>query len=91
MSANSHDSSPALETFLRDRVRELLRTVPANRLEGLYPAIMRDVERTLLDEVLAHAGGCRQDAARILGLHRNTLRLRLRATGLDDASARSGG
>lgn len=76
---------PALQNFVRDRVRELLRTHPANHLEGLYPALMRDVERTLLETVLEHVQGHRQEAARILGLHRNTLRLRLRATGLDAA------
>lgn len=76
-------SSPSLESYLRERVEELLRTVPADRLEGLYPAIMRDVERTLLETVLAHVEGSRQEAARILGLHRNTLRHRLRVNGLD--------
>lgn len=84
----SAPSSPSLESYLRDRVEELLRTVPAERLEGLYPAIMRDVERTLLETVLAHVDGCRQDAARILGLHRNTLRQRLRVNGLDAGGTR---
>lgn len=76
---------PVLQTFVRDRVRDLLQTNTTHRLEGLYPALMRDVERSLLDTVLEHVQGHRQEAARILGLHRNTLRLRLRATGLDDA------
>ena len=79
--------APALGEFLRSRLEELLRTVPSDRLEGLHPAILRDVERTLLETVLAHVDGRRQDAARILGLHRNTLRLRLRAVGLEDAPA----
>lgn len=82
---NTDESVPAIRTFVRDRVRELLQTHSIDHVEGLYPALMRDVERSLLDTVLEHVEGHRQDAARILGLHRNTLRLRLRATGLDDA------
>lgn len=85
----SAPSSPSLEAYLRGRVEELLRTVPADRLEGLYPAIMRDVERTLLETVLLHVEGSRQEAARILGIHRNTLRHRLRANGLDADGMRS--
>lgn len=78
------DTGQSIGTFVAGRVQELLDSMPVTRIEGLYPALMRDVERALLMTVLDHVGGKRQDAARILGMHRNSLRLRLRATGLDD-------
>ena len=42
------------------------------------------VEAALLREVLAHAGGNRTAAAKLLGLDRATLRTKLRHLGLDD-------
>lgn len=74
--------APGLAAFLRERVELLLAHDTDDRLEGLYPVLMREVERTLLETVLAHTGGHRERAARLLGLHRNSLALRLRAVGL---------
>ena len=42
------------------------------------------LEATLLREALAHTGGNRTAAARLLGLDRATLRAKLRGLGLDD-------
>ena len=50
----------------------------------LHHRALRLVEATLLREALAHAGGNRTAAARLLGLDRATLRTKLRALGLDD-------
>jgi Fis family transcriptional regulator len=76
----SADESLAL--VLRRRVEALLSQLAGTEVEGLYPVVMREVERSLLETVLAHTGGQREAASRILGLHRNSLRLRLRAVGL---------
>lgn len=80
--SRAHDDE-ALSLILRRRVERLLTELDGTRVEGLYPVVMREVERSLLETVLDHVGGRREEAARILGLHRNSLRLRLRATGLD--------
>jgi DNA-binding protein Fis len=45
---------------------------------------VRLVEATLLREALAHTGGNRTAAAKLLGLDRATLRTKLRQLGLDD-------
>ncbi|MFM7205834.1 MAG: sigma-54-dependent transcriptional regulator [Planctomycetaceae bacterium] len=50
----------------------------------LHHRALRLVEATLLREALAHAGGNRTAAARLLGLDRATLRTKLRQLGLDD-------
>ena len=42
------------------------------------------LDATLLRETLAHCGGNRTAAAKLLGLDRATLRARLRLLGLDD-------
>ncbi len=73
----------SLGALLRRRVERLLGELAGARVEGLYPVIMREVEKSLLETVLAHTQGHKEQAAQVLGLHRNSLRLRLRATGLE--------
>ena len=50
----------------------------------LHTRTVRLVEATLLREALAHTGGNRTAAARLLGLDRATLRTKLRQAGLDE-------
>jgi len=50
----------------------------------LHARTVRLVEATLLREALAHSGGNRTAAAKLLGLDRATLRTKLRQLGLDD-------
>jgi DNA-binding protein Fis len=50
----------------------------------LHTRTVRLVEVTLLREALAHTGGNRTAAARLLGLDRATLRTKLRQAGLDE-------
>lgn len=50
----------------------------------LHHRAVQLVEGTLLREALAHTGGNRTAAARLLGLDRATLRTKLRGLGIDD-------
>lgn len=50
----------------------------------LHNRTVRLIEATLLREALAHTGGNRTAAARLLGLDRATLRTKLRQAGLDE-------
>jgi two-component system, NtrC family, nitrogen regulation response regulator GlnG len=50
---------------------------------GLLLDAVPELERTLIRLALEHTGGRRQEAARILGLGRNTLTRKLRSLGLD--------
>ncbi|TWT93715.1 sigma-54-dependent transcriptional regulator [Neorhodopirellula pilleata] len=51
---------------------------------NLHGEFLAAVEPTLLNVVLKHTGGNRAKAAEMLGIHRGTLRDRLRAYGMDD-------
>lgn len=51
--------------------------------ENLHELIMSEVERPLIETVLAHAAGNQSRAAAYLGITRTTLRNRIRRYGLD--------
>jgi two-component system nitrogen regulation response regulator GlnG len=49
----------------------------------------QDVESTLIRCALAATGGCRIDAARLLGIGRSTIARKIHAFGLDNGDAAS--
>jgi two-component system nitrogen regulation response regulator GlnG len=67
-------TGPALETFIRQRL--------AADAGDLYAEAHRQLDRLLLPLVLEHTAGSQQQAARLLGIARRTLRTRLRDLGL---------
>ncbi len=78
----------SLGTLVGRRIQRLLVELEGSRVEGLYPVVMRELEKSLLETVLAHTKGEKKRAAQILGLHRNSLRVKLRACGLESAPER---
>ena len=50
--------------------------------EDLHQRILSEVERPLIETVLAHTSGNQSRAAEILGMTRSTLRNRIRRYGL---------
>jgi two-component system nitrogen regulation response regulator GlnG len=71
-------SSPAddlnLDAFIRERLR--------HEVTDLYDETHREVDRLLLKVVLENCSGNQHQAARLLGIARQTLRLKLRDLGL---------
>jgi DNA-binding NtrC family response regulator len=68
------EACPGLEAFIRQRL------VPD--ASNLYTETHRQVDRLLLSQVLEYTGGNQYQAARLLGIARQTLRLKLRDLGL---------
>jgi DNA-binding NtrC family response regulator len=71
-------ASPGADVDLKDFIRH--RLVP--EAQDLYAETHRQVDRLLLPRVLEYTGGNQNQAARLLGIARQTLRLKLRDLGL---------
>jgi Fis family transcriptional regulator len=77
-------AAPApLDEEIRRRVAGFFDRLGSHAADGLYHAVMRAVERPLIVQALARAGGVRAAAAAQLGIDRGTLVRRMRALGLD--------
>lgn len=72
-----------LEDEVRRRIHAFFERLGGERAAGLYAAVMREVERPLIEGALAQAKGVRATAAAALGIDRGTLVRRMRALGLD--------
>jgi Fis family transcriptional regulator len=72
---------------LRDHVatsiRRYLGDLDGSDTENLYEIALRELEIPLFVEVLQHCDGNQSRAATMLGIHRATLRKKLREYGLD--------
>ncbi len=64
--------------------RDYLATIRPDQ-RGLYHSAVEPVERAAIQDAMVRSGGNQSRAAAILGLHRNTLRKRLKELHLDDA------
>ena len=71
-----------LEEIIGEALHAMLPVLIANERGRLHRTVIARLERPLLAAVLAAAGGNQLEAARILGINRNTLRKRLRLLGL---------
>jgi two-component system nitrogen regulation response regulator GlnG len=69
------EKCPGLEAFISQRL--------GPGTDDLYAQAHRELDRILLARVLEHTHGSQHQAARVLGIARKTLRLRLRQLGLN--------
>jgi two-component system nitrogen regulation response regulator GlnG len=77
----------AIDAAVRGYVERLARLEPAALDDGtLYDRLLAEVERPLIEAMLARHGGNQLRAARAIGLNRNTLRKRLDTLGIDPSS-----
>lgn len=80
------DADPSSRTPLREHVavsiRRFLGDLDGCDTEGLYDIALRELEIPLFVEVLRHCEGNQSRAAQMLGIHRATLRKKLREYGL---------
>jgi two-component system nitrogen regulation response regulator GlnG len=71
-----------LEDLVRAKLRTFLGRIRGYHVEDLHSQVMSQVERPLLELVLEQTDGNQLQAARILGMNRNTLRKRIRSLGI---------
>ena len=79
--ADRNDSRPGPRVPLRDHVATSIRRYLGD-LKNLYEIALRELEIPLFAEVLEHCDGNQSRAAAMLGIHRATLRKKLRDYGL---------
>ena len=72
-----------LSDLLGKRLGRLLDQLGMHRVPHLYRLVLDEVERALIEQALRRSGGSRKLAAEILGIHRNSLRNRIRALGIE--------
>jgi Fis family transcriptional regulator len=85
--ADRNDPRSRARAPLRDHVatsvRRYLGDLNGSGTENLYEIALRELEIPLFVEVLRHCEGNQSRAAAMLGIHRATLRKKLREYGLD--------
>ncbi|TLN22700.1 hypothetical protein FDZ71_03385 [bacterium] len=72
-----------LEDLLLEKFRSFSHQMGNASMTNLHGLVMERVERPLFRAVLEWTGGNQSRASEILGIHRNTLRARLKALGLE--------
>jgi Fis family transcriptional regulator len=82
MSSEKPAEQQPLAQVVRRRIKALLDRLGSHHAPDLYRRVLREVERALIEEALQRSKGSQTRAARILGIHRNTLRVRMRALGI---------
>ena len=72
----------ALEDMVYLRLSDYFRRIKGHRAEDLYEVVMPQLERPLIRLVLEACNGNKCDAAKMLGINRNTLLKRMRHLGM---------
>jgi len=83
---NDHNRTkprPPLRDHVATSIRRYLGDLNGSGTENLYEIALRELEIPLFIEVLAHCEGNQSRAASMLGIHRATLRKKLREYGLE--------
>ncbi|MFT3763230.1 MAG: DNA-binding transcriptional regulator Fis [Pseudoxanthomonas sp.] len=80
--ANRGPSRPPLREHVAHSVRRYLRDLNGSDADDVYQTVLREMEIPLFVEVLNHCEGNQSRAAALLGIHRATLRKKLKDYGL---------
>lgn len=70
--------SYSLESIMEIKISRFLEQLGGFYPESLYALIMKKIEKPLIEQILKRTGNNQVQAARILGINRNTLRKKMR-------------
>jgi Fis family transcriptional regulator len=73
---------PPLREHVAQSIRRYLRDLDGCDADDLYEIVLREIEIPLFVEVLNHCDGNQSRAAAMLGIHRATLRKKLKDHGI---------
>lgn len=82
MESKPSKTATCLNQHVQQAVEQYLEDMGSTPPDNLHELIIREVERPLIQTVLAHAGGNQSRAAQLLGITRATLRNRIKRYGL---------
>ncbi|MGB1230111.1 MAG: helix-turn-helix domain-containing protein, partial [Holosporaceae bacterium] len=76
----SLQTSAGIDDLVRPKIKAYLATYKKSHMlpHDLHKHVLQEMETALIEEVLKFVGYNQSQAAKILGLHRNTLRCKLR-------------
>jgi len=72
-----------LSVHVRQSVEQYFYKLNGHPAAGLYDMVMREVEKPLIETVLAHTGRNQTKASKVLGVSRSTLRKKMDQYGID--------
>ena len=75
---NTQVHEMAIDEIMREKIAQFYTKLGPHEVEGVYKAVMDQVERPLVEETLTLVKGNQLRAARILGINRNTLSKKIR-------------
>ena len=67
-----------LEDFIERKLRHFVKYMKVGQVRNLYSVLLAEVERPLLTYILKETNGNQIQAARLLGMNRNTLRKKIK-------------
>ena len=76
----------AIDELMREKITQFYTRLGKHEVEGVYKAVMDQVEKPLMEETLSYVRGNKLKAARILGINRNTLSRKIRTLNIVDGS-----
>ncbi len=78
LSSSQEKGYSILEDFFAEKMKELVKKMKSGRATNLYSLIHKEMEKTLITFVLKETAGNQTQAAKILGINRNTLGKRIK-------------
>ena len=67
----------SIESFIGNKLEHFFERLGQHDAQGLYETVLAQVERPMIERALEWAKGNQLKAARVLGINRNTLRVKM--------------